>query len=124
MSRLVRKKQQSRNSLGGPIGPLLIHEWQHVSSRRSLTDHVQLHEEAPDGLRADLALVPARVPPPRLLDLQHPLVPRRVVVGLVARVRRVREPTHGEDVQVAVPDPRHLQKGACSKLENIFLVFM
>ena len=75
----------------------------------SLTDDVQLDEEAPDGLRADLALVPARVPPARLLDLQHPLVPRRVVVRLVARVRRVREPAHGEDVEVAVPDPRHLQ---------------
>ena len=72
---------------------------------------MELDKEAPDWLRADLALVAARVPPPRLLDLQHPLVPRRVVVGLVPRVRRVREPPHRQDVQVAVTDPRYLQNG-------------
>ncbi len=74
-----------------------------------LTHDCELYEEAPDGLRADLALVPARVLPPRALDLQHPLVAARVVVRLVAHIGRVREPAHGEDVQVAVADPRHLE---------------
>ena len=77
-----------------------------------LTDDVELDEEAPDWLRADLALVAARVAAARPLDLEHPLVARRVVVRLVPRVRRVREATHRQDVQVAVTDPRHLQWGS------------
>ena len=75
---------------------------------------MELDEEAPDWLRADLALVAARVAAARPLDLEDPLVARRVVVRLVPRVRRVREPTHRQDVQVAVPDPRHLQRNDIS----------
>ena len=77
----------------------------------SLTDDVQLHEEAPDGLRADLALVPPRVPRPHVLDLQDPLLLLRVVDRLVAHVRSVRVPAHRQDVKVVVADPGDLKEG-------------
>ncbi len=75
-----------------------------------LTHDAELHEEAPDGLRADLALVPAGVSLVGVLDLQHPLVRLRAVQRLVAQIGRVCVPAHGQDVQVVVPDPGDLQQ--------------
>jgi hypothetical protein len=75
-----------------------------------LTYYCKLNKEAPDRLRADLALVSPRVPLLRGLDLEDPFVPARVVVGLVSEVGRVREATNGQDVKITMTDPRNLKK--------------
>ena len=95
-----------------------------------LTYDPEVYEEAPDRLCADLALVATRVTLLSELDLktkkrfelaiifnrisfvrtylQYPLVPLRVVDGLVPEVCRVGVPTHRQDVEVVVADPRNL----------------
>lgn len=71
---------------------------------------MQRDKERAHGLRRDLALVDAGVALLRPLDVQRPVVRLRRVRGLEALVRRVRVAAHGQDVQVAVPDPRYLRK--------------
>jgi len=91
-----------------------------------LTDDLQVDEEAPDGLGADLAFVPSSsslkindedfFPPPsrvsllRLLDLEDPLVRLRLVDALEALVRRVGEHAHGQNVQIVVANPGDLEE--------------
>ncbi len=96
-----------------------------------LTDNPEVDEEAPDRLGADLALVAARVALLGELDLkfkdskyisffivrfymsthlQYPLVPLRVVDGLVPEVGRVGVSPHRQDVEIVVADPGYLGK--------------
>ncbi len=61
-----------------------------------------MYEEAPDGLRADLALVDALVPHLRVADPQQPLGGVFVVDGLEPVVGCVGVPAGADDVQVVV----------------------
>lgn len=70
---------------------------------------MQRDEEGAHGLRGHLALVDAGVALLRPLDVQRPVVRLRRVRRLEPLVRRVRVAAHRQDVQVAVPDPRHLE---------------
>jgi len=69
-----------------------------------------VHRESNGWRGADLALVHARVPALRVPDLQHPVLEVRRVDGLEPLVTRVRVAADGEQMQVSVPDPRHLQQ--------------
>ena len=66
---------------------------------------MQLYEIATHGLRVDLTLVATRISLLHVLDLEDPLVFGPVVDGTEAHVRRVRVSTHGQDVEVVMPDP-------------------
>lgn len=59
---------------------------------------------------ADLALVRARVPALRIPDLQGPVLRVRRVNGREPLVGCVREPVHRQQVNAAMPYPRHLQQ--------------
>lgn len=69
-----------------------------------------MHRESNGRRGADLALVHARVPALRVPDLQHPVLQVRRVDRLKALVTGVRVAADGEQMQVSVPDPRHLQR--------------
>ena len=108
-----------------------------------LTDNPEVDEEAPDRLGADLALVAARVALLGELDLkfknskcislfncfyvsthlQYPLVPLRVVDGLVPKVSRVGVAPHSQDVEVMVADPRNLGMAKKSFVRETALFF-
>lgn len=60
-------------------------------------------------MRADLTLVDARVPFLCPLDLQRPLFVVSVMIRLKALIAGVGVPSHCEDVDVSVSDPRNLQ---------------
>ena len=60
-------------------------------------------------MRADLTLVDARVPFLCPLDLQRPLFVVSVMIRLKALIAGVGVPSHCEDVNVSVSDPRNLQ---------------
>lgn len=55
-----------------------------------------------------LALVDARVPYLRVLDLQRPVLAGRLIDGPEPLVPGVRVPAYGQQVDVPVPDPRDL----------------
>jgi hypothetical protein len=57
-----------------------------------------MHEETPDGLRADLTLVDALVPHLSVADPQQPFGGVLVVDGLEAVVGRVGVPAGADDV--------------------------
>lgn len=69
---------------------------------------MQSDEEGAHRLRGDLALVDAGVALLSPLDVERPVVRLRRVGRLEPLVARVRVPADGEDVQVAVTDPRNL----------------
>ena len=84
-----------------------------------LTDDLQQIRLAPLRLRVDLALVDARVGLGGAADLEVPVVRRVRVVGREARVRRVRRGAQGQDVQVGLADPGHLQgRGSGARAGN------
>lgn len=59
--------------------------------------------------RGHLALIDARVPMLRIFDLQDPVLRVRMMDGPKALVRRVRVSTDGQQMDVTVANPRHLQ---------------
>ena len=75
-----------------------------------LTDDGEEEGVAHGRRGGDLALVEARVLALRVPDAQRPVLGVRRVHRLEALVRRVRVAAHGEQVDVPVPHPRHLQQ--------------
>lgn len=73
-----------------------------------ITDNVQEHELA-DGWRGrNLTFIDALVLALRVPDPQRPLLGVRRVHRLKALVRRVRVPTHGQQMDVTMSHPGHL----------------
>lgn len=68
-----------------------------------------MHEVAHVGYGGHLAFVDAGVPVLGILYLQGPVVRLHVVHGPEALVVRVRVPADGQQVDVPVSNPRHLQ---------------
>ena len=78
-----------------------------------------MNKEASDGLSTDLTFISPRVPLLRVLDLEDPLVPVRVVDRVVPHVGSVRVAADGQDVQVVVSDPRDLKMQAEKKIKLV-----
>ena len=75
----------------------------------ALTDDVEGYDVADFRLSADLTLVEAGVARLHVFNLQRPRLRVVHVEALEALVRDERVPVHGEDVRIAVTDPRHLE---------------
>lgn len=92
-----------------PIGcKVEVRQVIHVNSE-VLTDNVECYKITPDGLSADLTFVNSCIALLGPFNLQNPLVSLSVVVGLEALVAGVRVASHGQDVDVSMSNPRHLQ---------------
>ena len=75
-----------------------------------LTNDAEVHEVREVRRGGHLALVDAGVAVLRVLELQDPVVARGVVRRAEPLVVGVRVPGHGQQVDVAVSHPRHLQQ--------------
>jgi hypothetical protein len=82
-----------------------------------------MHGESNRRRGADLALVHARVPALRVPDLQHPVLQVWRVDGLEALVAGVRVAADGEQMQVSVPDPRHLQQMRARHFRHLIFMY-
>ena len=74
-----------------------------------LTDYAESEGAANFGLRADLTLVDSRVSCLRRADLEGPFIWAIRVKRLKPLVVGVRQDAHRQDVEVALPDPWHLE---------------
>jgi len=86
-----------------------------VESVFALTHNIERDKVAAVRLCADLTLVVPSVPLLGPLDLQSPLFVLAVMDGLEPLVTGVSVATHGQNVDVPVTNPRHLQS---TKIED------
>lgn len=73
-----------------------------------LTDNIQRVQQGHLGLRIDLALVHSWIPHLGIFDLQRPVGGARRSQNLKPLIGGVRGSARRQNVQISLPDPRHL----------------